>query len=50
MGRHCAGGFPAILLGALAAPMEGGAYHGGKIVREPAMYLSGRTGERILFE
>jgi hypothetical protein len=25
------------------------AYDGGKILREPALYLSGRTGKRILF-
>jgi hypothetical protein len=25
------------------------AHHGGKIMREPALYLSGRAGKRILF-
>ena len=25
------------------------AYHGGKIMREPALYVSGRTWEGILF-
>ena len=24
-------------------------HHGGKTMREPALYVSGRTGERILF-
>jgi len=24
-------------------------HHGGKIMREPALYVSGRTGEGILF-